>query len=76
MRQPPPFSERIERIVLVIIGLDLLVQGAETVPALADALSFFYWAGACTWLLFTIEWCIRIHRAENWRKWFFPCSGG
>ena len=63
MKRPPPFSERTEHIVLLIIGLDLLLQGAETIPALAGALRFFYWAGLGTWLVYSIEWWLRIRRA-------------
>ena len=65
MRQRPPFSERTERTVLAIIGMDLLLQGAETVPAFAGATRVFSWAGVGTWLLFAIEWCLRIQRADD-----------
>lgn len=75
MRQPPPFSERTERIVLAIIALDLLLQGAETVPSFASAARVFYWAGMGTWLLFTIEWWQRIRQAEDWRKYVFSFMG-
>lgn len=75
MRPPTPFSERTERIVLAIIGVDLLVQGLETVPAMAGAARHFHWAGVGTWLLFTIEYCLRIRRAENWRGYAFSPMG-
>ena len=75
MRQHLPFSERTERAILAIIGVDLLLQGAETVPALAHARSFFYWAGLGTWLVFSIEWGLRIRRADNWRKYAFSFMG-
>ncbi len=75
MRQPPPFSERTERIVLAIIALDLFLQGAETVPGLAGAARVFYWAGMGTWLLFSIEWWQRIRRADDWRKYVFSFMG-
>ena len=45
MQQSGPFSERTERLILAIIGVDLLLQGAETLPALADSARFFRWAG-------------------------------
>ena len=75
MKQPGPFSERIERAILAIIGMDLLLQGAETLPALADFARFFRWAGVGVWLVFTVEWCLRIRRAENWRKYAFSFIG-
>ena len=75
MNQSPPFSECTERAVLAVIGLDLLLQLAETVPAFAGAAKVFHWAGVCTWLLFTIEWCLRIRRADDWRKYLFSFLG-
>ncbi len=44
MKQPGSFSERTERLVLAIIGVDLMLQGAETLPALADFKRFIHWA--------------------------------
>lgn len=75
MKHAAAFSERTERLVLAIIVTDLILQGAETVPAFAEAAEFFYWAGMATWLLFTIEWCTRIRRAENWRTYAFSFMG-
>ena len=75
MKQPAPFSEGIERAILAIIGVDLLLQGAETIPALADFARLFRWAGVGVWLVFTVEWCLRIRRAENWRKYAFSFIG-
>ena len=75
MRHTGPFSERTERAVLAVIVLDLILQGAETVPAFAEAARFFFWAGVVTWLLFTVEWFTRIRRAENWRKYAFSFMG-
>ena len=75
MQQSSPFSECTERIVLVIIGADLLLQAAETVPAPAGSAKVFHWAGAGTWLVFTIEWCLRIRRADDWRKYLFTFLG-
>ena len=75
MTQRAPFSERIERAILAIICLDLLFQGAETLPALADFARFFRWAGVGVWLVFTVEWCLRIRRAESWRKYAFSFVG-
>ena len=75
MRHPPPFSERTECIFLGIIGLDLLLQGAETFPALASYRELFYRAGVGIWLVFTIEWCLRVHRADEWRKYVFSFIG-
>ena len=75
MSQHLPFSERTERVILAIIVADLLLQGAETVPALADAARFFHWAGVATWLVFTVEWFLRIRRADNWRKYAFSFFG-
>ena len=75
MSQQLPFSERTERVILAIIVADLLLQGAETVPALAGAARLFHWAGIGTWLVFTVEWCLRIRRAENWKKYAFSFFG-
>ena len=75
MKQSSPFSECTERIVLVIIGADLLLQVAETVPALAGAAKVLHWAGMGTWLVFTIEWCLRMRRADDWRKYLFTFLG-
>ena len=72
MRQPSPFPERIERAVIAVICLDLVFQTAETVDALAGATTFFHWAGVGVWLLYTVEWCVRIRRAEDWKK--YACS--
>lgn len=65
MRPTSPFSERVERLILAVIGLDLVLQTAETTDALADPSTLFFWAGAGIWLAYTIEWCVRIRRAEN-----------
>ncbi|MDE0073399.1 MAG: ion transporter [Gammaproteobacteria bacterium] len=35
----------------------------------------FYWTGVGTWLLFAIEWCLRIRRASDWRKYVFSFMG-
>ena len=51
MQQSGPFSERTERLILAIIGVDLLLQGAETLPALTDFARFFRWAGMGVWLV-------------------------
>ena len=75
MRRPTPFSERTERMFLAVIVVDLLLQGLETVPAMAGSARLFYWAGVGTWLLFTIEWCLRVSRAENWRSYAFSLLG-
>ena len=75
MSQHLPFSERTERAILAIIVADLLLQGAETVPALTDAARFFHWAGVATWLVFTVEWFFRIRRADNWKKYAFSFFG-
>lgn len=75
MRRSTPFSERTERLVLAVIVIDLLLQGLETAPAMADSARLFYWAGVGTWLAFTIEWCLRIRRAENWRSYAFSRMG-
>ena len=75
MRPTSPFSERIERAVLAVIGLDLLLQTAETMDALAHASTLFFWAGVGIWLVYTVEWCIRIRRAEDWRKYAFSFIG-
>lgn len=75
MKHAAAFSERTERLVLAIIVTDLILQGAETVPSLLEAAEFFHWAGMATWLLFTIEWCTRIRRAENWRTYAFSFMG-
>ena len=75
MRQTSPFPERIERAVLAVIGVDLLLQIAETADAGAGAATFFFWAGVGVWLLYTVEWCIRIRQAEDWKKYAFSFIG-
>lgn len=75
MKQQSPFSDRGERVVLVVIGLDIALQGAETLPALAGAATFFHWAGLGTWLWFTTEWVLRICRAPNRRAYAFSFLG-
>lgn len=75
MKQSGPFSERTERLILAIIGLDLLLQGVETHPALADFARVFRWAGVGVWLVFTVEWCLRIRRASNWKEYAFSFFG-
>ena len=75
MKQPGPFSQRTERLVLAIISVDLFLQGAETLPALADFTRLFHWSGVGVWLAFTVEWYLRIRRAENWRKYAFSFIG-
>lgn len=62
-------------MVLAVIGVDLLLQTAETVDMLANAATLFFWAGVGIWLLYTIEWCVRIRRAENWKKYAFSFMG-
>ena len=75
MRQPSPFSERTEHMVLAVIGIDLLLQTAETVEARAGAATFFFWAGVGIWLVYTVEWCVRIRRAQDWKKYAFSFMG-
>ena len=75
MQQSGPFSERTERLILAIIGVDLLLQGAETLPALTDFARFFRWAGMGVWLVFAVEWCLRICRTDNWKKYAFSFIG-
>ncbi len=75
MRHTSAFSERIERAVLAVIGIDLLLQTAETQGALAHLETVFFWAGAGIWLVYTLEWCVRIRRADDWRKYAFSFIG-
>ncbi len=75
MKQPSSFSGRAERVVLYIIVMDLLLQGMEALPELAGGARWLHWAGVGTWLLFTIEWCLRIRRADDWRKYLFDFMG-
>ena len=75
MTQRAPFSKRTERAILAIICVDLLLQGSETLPAFADFARFFRWAGVGVWLVFSVEFCLRIRRAENWRKYAFSFIG-
>ena len=75
MRHTPPFSERIERLILVVIGIDLLLQCVETVDAFSHAATFFFWAGVGIWVLYTAEWIVRIRRAEDWSKYAFSFIG-
>ncbi len=42
---------------------------------MAGAATFFFWAGVCVWLCYTVEWCVRIRRAEDWRKYAFSFIG-
>ncbi len=75
MRHTSPFSERTERAVIAVIIIDLVLQTAETVEALSNAATLFFYAGVAIWLLYTIEWCIRIRRAEDWKKYAFSFMG-
>jgi len=75
MKQHSPFSERTEHRILAIIVGDLLLQGAETVPSLAGFEPLFRWAGVGIWLVFTVEWWLRIRRASNWREYAFSFYG-
>ncbi|MYH52439.1 MAG: ion transporter [Gemmatimonadetes bacterium] len=75
MRQTSPFSERTERLILFVIGADLLLQCVETVDDFALATTFFFWASVGIWALYTIEWIVRIRRAEDWRKYAFSFIG-
>ena len=75
MRHASPFPERIERVVLAVIGIDLLLQTAETQGALAHLTPLFFWAGVGIWFVYTVEWCVRIRRAEDWRKYAFSFIG-
>lgn len=75
MRQNSPFPERIERLILAVIGVDLLLQCVETVEAFAQAAAFFHWASVGIWLLYTLEWSVRILRAEDRRKYAFSFLG-
>ena len=74
---PPtsPFSERTERAVIAVIVLDLLLQTAETTEAMTNAATLFFWAGVAIWLLYTVEWFVRIRRAEDWKKYAFSFIG-
>ena len=64
-----PFSERTERLILAVIGLDLLLQMAETAETLAHLETLFFWADVGIWLAYTIEWSLRIRRARDRRKY-------
>ena len=75
MRQAPQFSERTERAVIAVICVDLVLQVAETADAMAGAATFFFCARAGVWLLYAVEWCLRIRRAEDWRKYAFSFMG-
>ena len=75
MRQTSPFSERTERLILLVIGADLLLQCVETVDDFALAATFFFWASVGIWALYTIEWIVRIRRAEDWRRYAFSFIG-
>lgn len=75
MKQHSPFTERTEHRILAIIIGDLLLQGAETVPSLAGFEPLFHWAGVGIWLVFTVEWWLRIRRADNWREYAFSFYG-
>ncbi len=75
MKHIPTFSERAERWVLVIICLDIVLQGTETIPALAGAATLFRWMGIGTWLWFTIEYSVRIRRAATWKAYAFSFYG-
>ena len=75
MRQSSPFSERIERVVIAVICVDLVLQAAETVDAMAGAATFFFWARVGVWALYTVEWCVRLRRARDWRKYAFSFMG-
>ena len=75
MRPTSPFTERTERTVIAVIILDLLLQTAETMEAMTNAATLFFWVGVAIWFLYTAEWCIRIRRAEDWKKYAFSFMG-
>ena len=75
MRQPSPFPERIEHAVIAVILVDLVLQIAETSDAMAGAGTFFFWAGVGVWSIYTVEWCVRIRWAEDWKKYAFSFMG-
>ncbi len=75
MRQTSPFSERTELAVIAVILVDLVLQIAETVDGMAGAGTFFFWAGVGVWSVYTVEWCVRIRRAEDWKKYAFSFMG-
>lgn len=75
MRHNSPFPERIERLILAVIGIDLLIQTAETIDAFARAATLFFWAGVAIWLLYTVEWCVRVRRERDRRKYAFSFIG-
>ena len=75
MTRASPFSERTERLILAVIGADLLLQCVETVDAFAHAATLFRWASVGIWAVYTVEWCVRIRRSEDWRKYVFSFIG-
>lgn len=75
MRQTSPFSERIERSVIAVICVDLVLQTAETMDAMAGAARLFFWAGVGVWSLYAAEWVVRIRRAEDWKTYAFSFIG-
>ena len=75
MRQTSPFSERTELAVIAVILVDLVLQIAETADGMAGAGTFFFWAGVGVWSVYTVEWCVRIRRAEDWKKYAFSFMG-
>jgi len=55
--------------------VDLVLQAAETVDALAGAATIFFWAGVVIWFVYTVEWFVRIRRAQNWKRYAFSFIG-
>ena len=61
--------------MIAVILVDLVLQIAETVDGMAGAGTFFFWAGVGVWSVYTVEWCVRIRRAEDWKKYAFSFMG-
>jgi len=75
MRHASQFSERAERAIVAVICVDLLLQWAAILEAFTAAAAFFLWAEVGIWLLYTVEWCVRIRRAEDRAKYAFSFLG-
>ena len=75
MTRTSSFSERTERLILAVIGADLLLQCIETLDVFTDSATYFRLASVAIWAVYTVEWCVRIRRAEDWRKYAFSFIG-
>tara|TARA_R100000027_G_scaffold5466_2_gene4419 strand:- start:4124 stop:4831 length:708 start_codon:yes stop_codon:yes gene_type:complete len=75
-RKPSSDLGRWEYAVQALIFIAVVQMSVETIPGLGEpAYRFLFWLEQVVLVLFTIEYIVRLVRADNWRKYAFSFFG-